>query len=315
MTSPLVSILMPCHKAGKFIGDALRSIARQSHGNWELLAVDDCGPEDGTREAVEALAREQSNNLVRYVRHDENHGASIARQTALSHARGQYIAFLDSDDAYLPEKLERSVEILNHNCSIAFVHGPARVIGEPAPATKEGIAFYLGDKNYSYNLAETEDFLRRCNICNSTVVCRATALSTSDFTSGMIFQNEDWVLWNRIARRGLACYEAEPLTLYRYHPCSFSFRADRRPGTWELAQLEMLACSMGEAKDIKTRAAIGLEIMGCVDRLSFYRTTPGKHRVTARRCLIPALLMDLSRRTRRLFSQLADKPVKSKEKE
>ena len=61
---PLVSVIMPCYKMGRFIGEALESVGKQTYTNWEVIAVDDCGPEDGTRKAVEFFAKQFPNNRI-----------------------------------------------------------------------------------------------------------------------------------------------------------------------------------------------------------------------------------------------------------
>ena len=89
---PLVSVIMPCYKMGRFIGEALESVGKQTYTNWEVIAVDDCGPEDGTREALEFFAKQFPNNQIIYHRHEKNGGVSAARNMAIELSRGQYLA-------------------------------------------------------------------------------------------------------------------------------------------------------------------------------------------------------------------------------
>ena len=70
----LVSVIIPCYKMGGYIAEALESIGKQTYENWEVIAVDDCGPEDGTREIVESFAADQPQHRVEYIRHKENGG-------------------------------------------------------------------------------------------------------------------------------------------------------------------------------------------------------------------------------------------------
>ncbi len=109
---PLVSVIMPCYKMGRFIGDALKSVGKQTYTNWEVIAVDDCGPEDGTKEAVEAFAKQFSNRRVLYHRHEKNGGVSAARNTAIGMAQGEYMAFLDPDDWWVSDYINEQVMIL-----------------------------------------------------------------------------------------------------------------------------------------------------------------------------------------------------------
>ena len=108
----LVSIIMPSWACGKFIGETIKSVQAQTYQNWELLVQDDCST-DNTREVVAAFAQEDSR--IKYKCNHENSGAAITRNNALRRASGRWIAFLDSDDLWLPEKLERQLEFMVKN--------------------------------------------------------------------------------------------------------------------------------------------------------------------------------------------------------
>ena len=103
----LVSIITPAYKAASVIRETIDSVQAQTHSNWELLIAEDCGP-DNTREVVRALSRGDSR--VKLIEMSENGGPAMARNRALANARGRWIAFLDSDDLWLPNKLERQLE-------------------------------------------------------------------------------------------------------------------------------------------------------------------------------------------------------------
>ena len=98
----LVSIITPTWACAGFIAETIRSIQAQTYTNWELLIQDDCST-DNTREVVERFA--QGDNRIKYECNDRNSGAAITRNNALKRAQGRWIAFLDSDDLWLPEKL------------------------------------------------------------------------------------------------------------------------------------------------------------------------------------------------------------------
>jgi glycosyltransferase involved in cell wall biosynthesis len=80
-------VILPCYKTGQFIGEALESVGVQTYTNWEVIAVDDCGPEDGTRGAVEAFAAKFPDHRILYHRHKLNAGVSAARNTGIRAAR------------------------------------------------------------------------------------------------------------------------------------------------------------------------------------------------------------------------------------
>jgi hypothetical protein len=114
----LVSVIMPAFNRASVIGSAIRSVLDQTYRNWELLIVDD-GSRDRTVEVVEALMCQVDDSRIRLLRHDRNRGASAARNTALREARGSYVAYLDTDNAWYPtylaimvDQMERSAEAM-----------------------------------------------------------------------------------------------------------------------------------------------------------------------------------------------------------
>ncbi|HEX7185061.1 MAG TPA: glycosyltransferase family A protein [Thermoanaerobaculia bacterium] len=120
---PLVSVVTIFFNAGRFLPEAVESVLAQTYPNWELLLVDD-GSTDGSR----AIAEEHAARFpgrVRCLEHPgrANRGMSASRNLGLRHARGELIAFLDADDVWLPEKLERQVEALAAHPEAALVYG------------------------------------------------------------------------------------------------------------------------------------------------------------------------------------------------
>lgn len=107
---------------GQFIGEALESVGKQTYTNWEVLAVDDCGPEDGTREAVESFAKKYPSHRVIYHQHETNGGVSAARNTAIGLARGEYLAFLDPDDWWEIDYVEMQMLAFKGNDGLAVAY-------------------------------------------------------------------------------------------------------------------------------------------------------------------------------------------------
>lgn len=118
----LVSIITPTWACASFIGETIRSVISQTYPNWELLIQDDCST-DGTYEVVEKLRAEspELRDKIRYVCNPKNSGAAITRNNALQRAKGRWIAFLDSDDLWLPEKLEKQLRFMVEN-NYAFTY-------------------------------------------------------------------------------------------------------------------------------------------------------------------------------------------------
>ena len=119
----LVSVIMIFLDEERFIEEAIQSVLAQSYQSWELLLVDD-GSSDGSTEIAGRYAAEHPDR-VRYLEHPghENRGMSAARNLGLRHARGEYVAFLDADDVYLPPKLEKNVEALRNHPYAGMVYG------------------------------------------------------------------------------------------------------------------------------------------------------------------------------------------------
>ncbi|MBL18730.1 MAG: glycosyl transferase [Flavobacteriaceae bacterium] len=102
----LISIVMPCWKAEKFISESINSVINQTYGNWELLIVDDCSP-DNTAKIVENYCKLDSR--IKIFRQSQNGGPARARNRALDAAKGRWVAFLDCDDIWDKAKLERQL--------------------------------------------------------------------------------------------------------------------------------------------------------------------------------------------------------------
>ena len=101
----LVSIIMSSYNTAKFISETIECVLAQTYPNWELLIVDDCSTDDTDEVVRPYLADER----IHYVKNDTNSGAAISRNRALREAKGKWVAFLDSDDLWLPEKLEKQL--------------------------------------------------------------------------------------------------------------------------------------------------------------------------------------------------------------
>ena len=103
-SGPLVTVIIPTYNRANQISRAIHSVQAQSYKHWELLIVDDASNDD-TAKIISNIA----DSRIQYIRHETNQGAAAARNTALAQAKGEYIAFLDSDDEWIPAKLEKQV--------------------------------------------------------------------------------------------------------------------------------------------------------------------------------------------------------------
>ena len=143
-----VSIVMPSYNTSEYIAQSIQSVLNQTYRNWELIIVDDCSTDD-TDEAVNPFL---SDSRIRFFKNEKNSGAAISRNKALRVAKGKWIAFLDSDDLWLPEKLEKQIRFMetNHfhfsytNYSEIDSDGASRgvVVSGPKRITKTGFFNY-----------------------------------------------------------------------------------------------------------------------------------------------------------------------------
>ena len=108
----LVSIIMPSYNCGRFVEETIRSVQAQTYQNWELIFMDDCSNDDTIRLVSEMRDHDKR---IRLYQNSINLGAAVSRNNALREAKGRWIAFLDSDDVWYPEKLEKQVNFMEEN--------------------------------------------------------------------------------------------------------------------------------------------------------------------------------------------------------
>ena len=108
----LVSVITPTYNCGDYIEDTIKSVIDQTYTNWEMIIVDDKST-DNTEELVKKYA--ESDSRIKYYRLERNSGAAVARTKAMEMAKGNYMAFLDSDDLWTSNKLERQLKFMERN--------------------------------------------------------------------------------------------------------------------------------------------------------------------------------------------------------
>ena len=110
MIKDLVSIIMPSWNTSEYIGQSIQSIIDQTYKNWELIIVDDC-----STDCTNKVVGEFNDSRIKYFKNNENIGAALTRNKALRMAKGEWIAFLDSDDLWNPLKLEKQLKFMIEN--------------------------------------------------------------------------------------------------------------------------------------------------------------------------------------------------------
>jgi len=209
---PLVSIVMPARNAARFIDQAMRSVIDQTHPRWELLVVDDASS-DATAERAAAAACADSR--IRLIRLDRRVGPGPARNVALADLRGDYVAFLDSDDIWMPDKLERQLRFMRETGAAFSIHG-YRMMDEHG--RERGHAIVVPER-VDYDL-----LLRHTIIAVNCVLldrARVGPLEMPDLP-----QHEDLVLWFRILKRGIVA-RGMPDDLARYRIVKTSASRDK----------------------------------------------------------------------------------------
>ena len=231
----LVSVVLPCYKMGRYISEALASVGEQSYSRWEVIAVDDCGPDDGTRAAFDAFARRYPEHRTQYIRHEQNKGLGASRNTGMRSAQGEFLAFLDPDDRWGENFLTVHTTQMSRMPDVAMSFTDARHITE----TGEVIGTSLGPR-----MQEAESLLESLYIRNfinsSTILVRRNvAEQCQGYDESRVLQYAaDWDFALRVLALGCSIhYAPEALSYYRQHPA----QATKQPGQirlWTLALRE-----------------------------------------------------------------------------
>ncbi len=217
--SPLVSAIVATYNRADLVAQTLDSILAQSYPNLEVIVVDD-GSTDGTGEMI----RERYGDRVRYFRQD-NAGPSAARNRGIEHARGEYVAFLDDDDLWLPTKIEQQVAVLERAPDSAVCYTRCGVLTSDGRQTEE--IYAVSDEGRSGNVFEL--VLRRAVMLLQTVMVRREALDEVGLFDQALDISEDTDLFLRLTLRYPAVYLRETLALLREHE-GRKTREDMRQG-------------------------------------------------------------------------------------
>ena len=204
---PRVSVVIPVYNRASLIERAIRSVEGQTVRGWEVVIVDD-GSTDDTPERLTARSSER----IRLSR-QANAGQGAARNRAIRDARADVIAFLDSDDEWLPDKLERQLSILDTKPAVGLVFGDAEIHSPGSPPTRLSTAARPTRGHV------TEALLRENFIATSTVVVRrALVEQAGGFDEGAFFRNvEDYDLWLKVSSLTEFDFVSETVTRYHRH--------------------------------------------------------------------------------------------------
>lgn len=203
---PKVSIIIPTHNREKFIDETIQSVLDQTYKDFEIIVVDD-GSTDGTKQKLEKF-----NSKIKLIE-QSNLERAQARNNGVKNSNGVYIAFLDSDDLWLNNKLEKQIALLDTNKDLVLTYGQSLRINEQGQRTKP---VKRQKEGYSGNIFE-KLLLRNLVVSATPIIRRETFEKTTGFDSKYI-PYEDWEFWLRLSLLGKFHFINEPLAYYRIHP-------------------------------------------------------------------------------------------------
>ena len=202
----LVSVIMPSYNTAKYISESIESVLKQTYTNWELIIVDDCS----TDNTDEVIATFLGDDRIRYIKNEKNSGAAVSRNRALREASGKYIAFLDSDDLWAPEKLEKQIDFMaSTGCKFSCTDYMIQMNGEWLP--------------YVYTSPNKITEWKMKNYCYFSTI---TVMYDREYVGLIqiepIRKNNDYAMWLKIIKKA-PCYRLpECLSYYIKHEGSIS---------------------------------------------------------------------------------------------
>ena len=205
MKTDKVSIITPAYNAERFIAETIGSVLSQTYENWEMIVADDCSS-DATKDIVREYSKKDKR--IRLIEMAKNEGAAVARNQAIKESTGSYLAFLDSDDLWMPDKLEKQINYMK-SLNIAFCYTAYRVIAEKGNLTKKIVDMRSKDCVNYYDMLS-----KKATIGCSTVILDMRYLNNIVLPN--IKTGQDYALWLSILKKDFHahCFR-EILTSYR----------------------------------------------------------------------------------------------------
>lgn len=200
-----VSVIIPTYNRSELLKKAIESLENQSHQNFEIIIIDDCSTDD-TAEVVRGMDDER----IIYLRHDTNKGGSEARNTGIKQATGSFIGFLDSDDQWLPDKLERQLKQFEGQPDVGVVYTGVQVVDEHNQPTRKIVPAYKGEilpKLFESNCIDT----------TSSVLVKREVLDQVQGFDASLPSCQDWDLYIRLAQVTKFDFVKESLVLFYHH--------------------------------------------------------------------------------------------------
>ena len=203
----LVSIIMPSYNTARFIKETIESVLAQTYTNWELIIVDDCS----TDTTDEVVAPYLGDARIHYVKNETNSGAAVSRNRALREAKGKWIAFLDSDDLWEAEKLQKQIDFMREN-GYCFSYTNYEEIDEES--NPKGVKV-TGPRRIT-----KRGMYRYCWPGCLTVMYDAEQVGDIQITD--IKKNNDYAMWLKVCKKANCYLLNESLAKYRKRSGSIS---------------------------------------------------------------------------------------------
>lgn len=208
---PLISIITATFNSSSQIMNTYNSIKNQTLNGWEWVVTDDCST-DTTFEVLQGIAKKDSR--VKIFANKVNSGAAVSRNNSLSNANAEFIAFIDSDDLWKPEKLEKQLAFMKNDIDFSFTaYG---LIDEQGESLNQSV-----DANQSGTFSYEDMLRKKATLGCSTVMLRRNAFE--DVTMPLLRTGQDYATWLKLLKTGKKAYLLnEMLTSYRIMPNSIS---------------------------------------------------------------------------------------------
>lgn len=247
--SDLISIIMPSYNTESYIADSIRSVIAQTYQNWELIIVDDCST-DRTIEIIETF----DDPRIILLKNKTNSGAALSRNYALREAKGEWIAFLDSDDLWLPDKLEKQLEFMkSHGYAFTFTDYRICLNGSWLPYIYTGPDVVNRRRMYRY-----------CYFSTITVMYNRSVIGLIQAPS--IRKNNDYAMWLLAIEKSNAYRLPECLSYYIKHDDSITGGSKWKLIRWHY---KLFREAMGESMPRASMHTLGNLFFGAIKKKKY----------------------------------------------
>jgi glycosyltransferase involved in cell wall biosynthesis len=220
---PTVSVIIPFYNREMSVVAATESVLRQSFSDIEVILINDAST-DGSAVAVKMIG----DSRIRLLTHEQNQGASAARNTGIAAATGEWIAFQDSDDFWLPEKLQRQMEALTSS-GTEFVAGYCGMLIKHMGVAKSNRIEYLPGHDVVVRDGDIlESLMKQSFVSTQTLIVRRSTVSQTNGFDADLPALEDWEFMLRVAQLGPVAFVDEPLVHQQFSANSITRSAQKR---------------------------------------------------------------------------------------